>query len=357
MPMWQDDPTTVPVRWYWADPGANVFPAANAFCSANWDGEADDNVVGEQYPRVRGYSKGGNVQGYTGRHYCGPLEAWQFGGVHGVTPPITTDPTGYSSCCGPLAQADAVGVAPGLIDRTWWTTPFGVEAGLVSTQAGGGSQLELLGVSPGAISDQAGGGSQLELLGVSPGAISTGAQGGGYSQVTSLVGVCVGPLGDQEGDVPYVGEYRTMANPTPPTGWLRCDGSAVSQTTYAALYAILGTTWGPATGGNFTLPSSLGQFDRDSNSTTTGAGASGGAASVLLGAGQYGAAPHVHPQPPGSTGFFAQTAGGFGVIGSGPVDAGSYTDTGTNADPGATVPVPTVPPYRVFGYKFIYSGV
>lgn len=44
---------------------------------------------------------------------------------------------------------------------------------------------------------------------------------------------------------------------TIPTGYLACDGSAVSQATYAALYAVLGTTWntGGEGAGNFRLPS------------------------------------------------------------------------------------------------------
>lgn len=39
-----------------------------------------------------------------------------------------------------------------------------------------------------------------------------------------------------------------------PTGFLACDGSTASQATYPALYAVLGTTWGSDSGGNFTLP-------------------------------------------------------------------------------------------------------
>lgn len=40
-----------------------------------------------------------------------------------------------------------------------------------------------------------------------------------------------------------------------PTGWLLCDGSAVSRTTFAALFGILGTTWGIGDGSTtFTLP-------------------------------------------------------------------------------------------------------
>lgn len=40
-----------------------------------------------------------------------------------------------------------------------------------------------------------------------------------------------------------------------PTGWLICDGSAVSRTTYADLYAVIGTKYGPGDGSTtFNLP-------------------------------------------------------------------------------------------------------
>ena len=42
---------------------------------------------------------------------------------------------------------------------------------------------------------------------------------------------------------------------TAPTGWLLCDGSAVSRTTYADLFAIIGTTFGVGNGSTtFNLP-------------------------------------------------------------------------------------------------------
>jgi microcystin-dependent protein len=42
---------------------------------------------------------------------------------------------------------------------------------------------------------------------------------------------------------------------TAPSGYLECDGSAVSRTTYAALYAAIGTTWGSGDGSTtFNLP-------------------------------------------------------------------------------------------------------
>jgi microcystin-dependent protein len=54
----------------------------------------------------------------------------------------------------------------------------------------------------------------------------------------------------------YTGAIVSTLSTAVPTGWLACDGSAVSQTTYAALYAIIGTTYN-TTGegaGNFRLP-------------------------------------------------------------------------------------------------------
>lgn len=41
-----------------------------------------------------------------------------------------------------------------------------------------------------------------------------------------------------------VGGMIDFAGVAAPAGWLLCDGSAVSRTTYAALFAVIGTTWG-----------------------------------------------------------------------------------------------------------------
>lgn len=50
------------------------------------------------------------------------------------------------------------------------------------------------------------------------------------------------------------GTLLPFAGASAPPGFLLCYGQTVSQTTYAQLYTALGTTWGPASGGNFTLP-------------------------------------------------------------------------------------------------------
>lgn len=48
---------------------------------------------------------------------------------------------------------------------------------------------------------------------------------------------------------------------TTPRGWLLCDGSAVSRTDYAALYAVIGTTYGAGNGSTtFNLPNLVDKF-------------------------------------------------------------------------------------------------
>jgi uncharacterized repeat protein (TIGR02543 family) len=51
------------------------------------------------------------------------------------------------------------------------------------------------------------------------------------------------------------GEIKMWAGNTIPSGWLLCDGSEVSKTTYPNLYAAIGDLWGtPASSSNFMLP-------------------------------------------------------------------------------------------------------
>lgn len=55
-----------------------------------------------------------------------------------------------------------------------------------------------------------------------------------------------------------------------PTGWLLCDGSAVSRTTYASLFAVIGTTYGIGDGSTtFNVPNLKGKFPVGFNSADT----------------------------------------------------------------------------------------
>jgi len=59
------------------------------------------------------------------------------------------------------------------------------------------------------------------------------------------------------------GSVHLMATTTAPSGYLKCDGSAVSRTTYSALFTIIGTTWGAGDGSStFELPDLRGEFVR-----------------------------------------------------------------------------------------------
>ena len=60
-----------------------------------------------------------------------------------------------------------------------------------------------------------------------------------------------------------VGEVAFFARSTPPSGWLKANGAAVSRTTYAALFAAIGTTFGAGDGRTtFNLPDLRGEFLR-----------------------------------------------------------------------------------------------
>jgi microcystin-dependent protein len=65
---------------------------------------------------------------------------------------------------------------------------------------------------------------------------------------------------------------------TAPSGWLICDGSAVSRTTYATLYGVIGTTYGIGDNSTtFNLPDCRGRGLIGAG-TGTGGGASGSGA-------------------------------------------------------------------------------
>lgn len=81
--------------------------------------------------------------------------------------------------------------------------------------------------------------------------------------------------------LPFAGDVST-----PPAGFVSCDGSLISKTTYAALYAVLGTIWGAGDASNFQLPDSRGIFLKGAGTTnrTLGKDASGNYYAATLGA-------------------------------------------------------------------------
>lgn len=96
-----------------------------------------------------------------------------------------------------------------------------------------------------------------------------------------------------------VGKVSAYAGSSAPSGWLLCDGSAVSRTTYAALFAIIGTVFGSGNGSTtFNLPNSKGRaiVGRDSGQTEFDVvGETGGAKTHTLITAEMPA--HTHPIP------------------------------------------------------------
>lgn len=66
----------------------------------------------------------------------------------------------------------------------------------------------------------------------------------------------VGAITNNGGDaLTIVAEIKIYAGSSAPTGWLLCYGQAISRTTYAALFAVIGTTYGTGDGSTtFNVP-------------------------------------------------------------------------------------------------------
>lgn len=92
------------------------------------------------------------------------------------------------------------------------------------------------------------------------------------------------------------GEIRMFAGSTAPTGFLICDGSEVSRTTYSDLFDVIGTTYGTGDGSTtFNLPNLKGKVvvGLDSSDTSFNSlGNTGGDKTVTLNINQI--PPHKH---------------------------------------------------------------
>lgn len=75
-----------------------------------------------------------------------------------------------------------------------------------------------------------------------------------------------------------VGAILPYGGSAAPSGWLLCDGSAVSRTTYSDLFSVIGTTFGAGDGSTtFNVPDSRGRVVVHKNSGTFNSiGATGG---------------------------------------------------------------------------------
>jgi microcystin-dependent protein len=72
------------------------------------------------------------------------------------------------------------------------------------------------------------------------------------------------------------GTLIDYAGTVEPSGWLLCDGRAVSRTDYASLFAAIGTAYGTGNGSTtFNIPDFRGRFARYNDNMGTALGAAG----------------------------------------------------------------------------------
>lgn len=91
---------------------------------------------------------------------------------------------------------------------------------------------------------------------------ANGVQGATFNADTSVT--FAGTIAAAKGTIP-IGGVMDFAGSAAPAGWLLCQGQQVSTTTYAALFAILSTTYGSGAG-TFGIPDYRGRtgFGQDS---------------------------------------------------------------------------------------------
>lgn len=177
-----------------------------------------------------------------------------------------------------------------------------------------------------------------------------------WTNATTIKGVAPAALG-----VVPSGAVLPFAGATAPAGYFLCYGQAVSRTTYAVLFAAIGTTWGAGDGSTtFNLPDLRGRaaFGVDDmggvaanrlggNSSvggiagTASLGTAGGAQTHVQTVAEL--APHTHAAPNGMV-------GGSDVGGTGAYLSAGLPNNGTSGSTGTGAPMNITPPALVMNY-------
>lgn len=163
---------------------------------------------------------------------------------------------------------------------------------------------------------------QTFLAGSSPLAIANGGTG-----ATTLAAAQTA-LGISSGTP--TGAVMPFAMSAAPSGWLECNGSAVSRSTYATLFAAISTTYGAGDGSTtFNLPDLRGEFIRGwdhARGVDSGRGI-GTNQTEMIG-------PHNHTASvPYSTSNQAWSGGGSNFFGNGPSTLTTNNNSGTENRP------------------------
>ena len=159
-----------------------------------------------------------------------------------------------------------------------------------------------------------------------------GSVTGSAASITGVNPVANGGTGVNDGrNLAQPGDIVFTAKNTAPTGTIKANGAAVSRTTYAALFAAIGTTFGVGNGSStFNVPDLRGEFIRgwdDGRGVDSGRAFGSAQSSQNL----------AHTHAPSAGGAFYTSVGGSGAFGGGSIpvlnDGATSSSGGTEARP------------------------
>ena len=139
-----------------------------------------------------------------------------------------------------------------------------------------------------------------------------------------------------------------VAVATVPTGYLECNGGAVSRTTYSALFAIIGTNYGTGNGSStFNLPDLRGEFIRgfDNGKGTDSGRSIASSQSATNASHNHSISASGTTNTQSLTGTASKISETFttgstsGVLGRGSNQTGSFTPSGTDSSPTGTLTI------------------
>lgn len=155
---------------------------------------------------------------------------------------------------------------------------------------------------------------------------------------------------------PFLGEVKMVSFNFAPKGWAFCNGQLLSIQQNAALFSILGTTYGGNGTTNFALPNLQGRVPLHMGGAFT-EGQVGGAENVTLNINQMG---HGHPVSATATAT-TNTAGGNFPAAAANNDYGTGADTAMNpaivSQAGGSQPHSNLQPFLVITFVIALQGI
>ena len=131
------------------------------------------------------------------------------------------------------------------------------------------------------------------------------------------------------------GEIKMWSLPTPPAGYLICDGTSYSTSTYANLFAVLGYTFGGANN-SFLVPNYQDRMPIGVNSIANTIGSKGGTANNIISASNLPAHDHSITDP-GHSHYLPRGDAAYNSGSGNTLWGGSYSFPTTGASTGITV--------------------